>query len=428
MKQQLEIPTDLVRVGHYVSRLDRPWLGTPFLFQGFQVSSEEEVRQLRALCNTVEVSVSGEEADRLLAAGATLRSTVATGAFPALVVPMSGELLNELANDTSIRVVSTPTTDEISLETELLQARATLAQAHTTVGNMFESLRRGGGLDVPHLDSVMELMVDSVLRNREAMTWLTQMKSKDDYLYRHSLATSVWALAFGRHLGLDKDSLKILGTGAMLLDIGKTMLPTELLRAPRPLPAESVRRLRDHVRLGLEILHGLPDLDPRIATMVATHHERVDGGGYPGKLSGNAIPLLGRIARIVDSYDAMTQKRPYATPRSTSDAISELRRHAGTRYSAELVELFIQAVGVFPTGTTVELNTGEVGIVVAQNRFRRLRPAVMLILDAAKEPLADYRTIDLHTCQENIGAKPEIWIARGLETGCYGIDPGEYFL
>ena len=94
MKQQLEIPTDLVRVGHYVSRLDRPWLGTPFLFQGFQVSSEEEVRQLRALCNTVEVSVSGEEADRLLAAGATLRSTVATGAFPALVVPMSGELTN----------------------------------------------------------------------------------------------------------------------------------------------------------------------------------------------------------------------------------------------------------------------------------------------------------------------------------------------
>ena len=97
-------------------------------------------------------------------------------------------------------------------------------------------------------------------------------------------------------------------------------------------------------------------------------------------------------------------------------------------FRSELVELFIQAVGVFPTGTTVELNTGEVGIVVAQNRFRRLRPAVMLILDAAKEPLADYRTIDLHTCQENISAKPEIWIARGLETGCYGIDPGEYFL
>ena len=136
----------------------------------------------------------------------------------------------------------------------------------------------------------------------------------------------------------------------------------------------------------------------------------------------------GRIARIVDSYDAMTQVRPYATQRSTFDAIRELKRHAGTRYSTELVELFIQAVGVFPTGTLVELNTGEVGIVIAQNRFRRLRPEVMLVLDAAKKPLADYRTIDLQTCQENIADRPEIWIARGLETGSYGIDPGEYFL
>ena len=102
MKQQLEIPVELVRVGLYVSRLDRSWLGTPFLFQGFEISSEEEVQQLRGLCKKVEVVVSGEEADRLLAAGATLRATAATGMFPALVPPVGSEVLDEVAEDPSV--------------------------------------------------------------------------------------------------------------------------------------------------------------------------------------------------------------------------------------------------------------------------------------------------------------------------------------
>jgi hypothetical protein len=166
----------------------------------------------------------------------------------------------------------------------------------------------------------------------------------------------------------------------------------------------------------------------RIVTMIATHHERFDGSGYPHKLKGDEIPLVGRIAGIVDCYDAMISERCYAKPKSTYDAVRELKRLGSNAFPAELVELFIQAVGVFPTGTLVELNSGEVGVVTGQNRYRRLRPEVMLILDAQKRVRDEFTTIDLLTCDENAGKTPRLWITRGLERGAYDIDPTEYFL
>jgi HD-GYP domain-containing protein (c-di-GMP phosphodiesterase class II) len=290
-------------------------------------------------------------------------------------------------------------------------------------------LKRGGGLDVQLMESAVDSMVDSIFRNREAMGWLARMKVKDDYLYSHSLAASVWALAFGRHLGLDKTTLRSLGMGAMLLDVGKTKLPTALLqKSGKPDESEWVD-LKRHVQLGMEILDEDPRADACMKTMVRTHHERTDGTGYPNKLTGDSIPLVGRIAAIVDCYDAMTSERTYAKGKSTYDAVRELKKLGKSWFQPELVELFIQAVGVFPTGTLVELNSGEVGIVIAQNRFRRLRPEVMLILDEQKKVREQFPTIDLQLfTKDNENGNPALWIAQGLEPGAYGVDPTEFFL
>ena len=177
------------------------------------------------------------------------------------------------------------------------------------------------------------------------------------------------------------------------------------------------------------MLRSAPNVDSNILTMIATHHERFDGSGYPHQLKGDEIPLIGRIAGIVDSYDAMISERTYAKPKSTYDAVRELKKLGGIAFPPELIELFIQAVGVFPTGTLVELNTGEVGVVIGQNRYRRLRPEVMIILDSKKKVRDEFTTIDLLTCDENTGkSEPDIWITQGLERGAYGIDPTEYFL
>jgi HD-GYP domain-containing protein (c-di-GMP phosphodiesterase class II) len=422
-KKIMQIPAERLRPGLYVSRLDRPWTDTPFLFQGFTIESDEQIQQLRDLCKVVYVEVSRTEADELDAAALSAKAGNATFALA------SSDLIAELSSNPTALIERVPAKDTIALKTELTLATETFTDAKRAVGNIFENLRRGGGLDVPQLETVVGSMVESVFRNRDAMSWLARMKNTDDYLYSHSLAASVWAMAFGRHLGLDKDTLKALGTGAMLLDVGKTRLPAELLkRSSKPTEAEWAL-IRGHVEHGVELVRASANVDSRVLSMIATHHERLDGSGYPNGLSGEEIPLVGRIGGIIDSYDAMIADRPYSRPKSPYDAVRELKRLADVAFPAALVELFIQAVGVFPTGTLVELNTGEVGVVTGQNRFRRLRPEVMLILDANKKLREEFVTLDLLTCGQNAGRKePTVWIKGGLERGAYGIDPAEYFL
>jgi HD-GYP domain-containing protein (c-di-GMP phosphodiesterase class II) len=422
-KTIIQIPIERLRTGLYIYQLDRPWTETPFLFQGFVVESEEQLETLRQLCRVVYVQVSSAEARELNGTRVSEASVRDRGAAK------GPDLLAELSIDAGAYVARVPVNDAVPLKTELTLAASTFGEAKRTVSGIFENLRRGGGLDVPHLETVVDSMVDSVLRNRDAMGWLARMKSADDYLYNHSLAASVWALAFGRHLGLDKDTLRAVGTGAMLLDVGKTRLPPALLKKSGKPSKEQWRLIHAHVDEGLELLRAARGLDERILTMVATHHERLDGSGYPRGLKGDEIPLVGQIAGVVDSYDAMIAERCYAQPKSAYDAVRELKQLSGVAFPTQLVELFIQAVGVFPTGTLVELNTGEVGVVIGQNRFRRLRPEVMVILDADKKIRDEFTTIDLLTCEENSGNKePALWIRRGLERGAYGIDPAEYFL
>ena len=422
-KEIVEIPTEQLRTGLYISRLDRPWTETPFLFQGFVIEDDEQLQTLRRLCRVVYVEVSRAEAEELKTA-----SVRATPAGP-VSAPHRSDPLLELSADAAALANRVPVKDPVSLKTELSLASTTFEQAKRAVNSIFDNLRRGGGLDVPHLENVVDSMVDSLFRNRDAMGWLTRLKSTDDYLYHHSLAASVWALALGRHLGLDKDTLKAIGTGAMLLDVGKTRLPIDLLKKSGKPSDKEWRTIHAHVNHGVELLRASPGVDERILVMIASHHERLDGSGYPRSLKGDEIPLVGRIAGIVDCYDAMIAERPYARPKSPYDAVRELKRLGGVAFPAQLVELFIQAVGVFPTGTLVELNTGEVGIVIGQNRFRRLRPEVMLILDEQKRLREEFTTVDLLTCEDNSGTKePTLWITRGLERGAYGIDPTEYFL
>lgn len=212
------------------------------------------------------------------------------------------------------------------------------------------------------------------------------------------------------------------------MDVGKTRLPNELLTRTGPLSEAEMNIMRNHVEFGIEIAKNIPQIDERVIQMIAGHHERYNGTGYPNGLRGSEIPVFARIAGIVDSYDAMTAPRPYAPPVSTFDAIRQLNNLGGVEFPQEIVEQFVQAIGVFPVGTLVELNSGEVGVVIAQNRTRRLRPKILLILDAGKTPLVHEAIIDLRNQLAQDDGQNSLWIERGLTPGEYGIDPSEYYL
>ena len=255
-KEIVELPVEDLKLGLYVSRLDRPWEDTPFLFQGFEVDNDEDLKALRRLCKVVYVEVSIAEAEELKAAKRN-------GSAPRRKGPQE-DALELLSVDPSALLNRVPAKDPVPLKAELAAATATFSEARVAVGAIFDRLRRGSGLDVPHLQTVVGSMVDSVLRNRDAMGWLAQMKSKDDYLYSHSLSSSVWALAFGRYLGLDKDTLTSLGTGAMLLDIGKTSSANRTAQEIQQAQYAGMDLLHTHVARGVELMRAAPKVDPRI--------------------------------------------------------------------------------------------------------------------------------------------------------------------
>ncbi len=382
----------------YVSELDRPWLETPFLFQGFYIRNQDEIEALRAHCRHVIVDSHDEDPP----------APESPPPMPA-AEKKPGEAMH-------------------SLRSEIKPASGIQAEMYRSIEDVMSTLSRSGKLDVRRLETAAEPMVDSVLRNPAAMSCLMRIRRKGGYLHSHSLASSVWATVLGREIGLDRDALRVVALGAMLLDVGKVRIPEELLNKPGELTAAELRQLRQHVELGMELLREAGEVDQRVLDMVACHHERFNGSGYPNGLKCGEIPVYGRIAGIVDTYDAMITSRPYASTQSSFGALRQLRVLAGTEFQAEIVDQFTQAIGMFPTGTLVQLNTGEIAVVSAQNRMRRLRPEVMIILDRDHKPLDEFRVVDLNKVPATADNQASLWIESGLEPGSFGVDPADYYL
>jgi HD-GYP domain-containing protein (c-di-GMP phosphodiesterase class II) len=185
--------------------------------------------------------------------------------------------------------------------------------------------------------------------------------------------------------------------------------------------------VRLHVKHALDILGQTQGVSQKVIDAVATHHERHDGSGYPHGRSGGDIPMFGRIMGIIDSYDAMTGPRPHARARSPHQAVMELYEGRDRLYQAELVEQFIQTCGIYPTGSLIELTDGRVGVVTAIHALKRLRPSVMLLLDEGKQPLIEFRSLDLSEHTEDSEGRV-LNVKCSLPPGAYGVDITELFL
>lgn len=413
-KNAVRVDVECLEIGMYVAALDRPWLETPFLFQGFLIRDNEDIGELKRHCRHVYVDPE-ESANGL--DFARLRPAAPRASNPA-VTPDDADATGQ----------SSVYTDIGELRRELSEAKDRHDQATILIREVMDNLSDGGKLDVATAKRATQPIVESVMKSRSAMTWLVRMREAGDYLYTHSVSSAIWATVMARHLGMPKEDIEAAGLGAMLLDIGKTRIPRELLAKPGPLTPAEMAHARRHVELGMQLLEESGSVEPRVMAMVHTHHERHDGSGYPQGLSGHEIPVHGRIAGIVDYYDAVTSDRPYAKAQSSYDCLRTLNRLAGTAFQAEMVEQFIQSIGFFPPGTLVQLNDGSVAVVVAQNRRHRLKPEVLLVADPAKGLLKDFRLVDLQMPVRSAWTDEPLYIDKGLEPGSYGIDASEFFL
>jgi len=380
--------------GMFVAELDRPWLDTPFALQGFVVRDPDEVIYVS---NYVEhVYVDAEYKGR--------------PTFLSLVIePTAGDAQNRLR-----------------LREDFQQARVCFESAADTLDKVFDSLHAGRQGDMGAVREAVNPLIEGVFRNQEAVAALLRLKESGDYRYHHGVSMAIWAAILGRHIGLHRDELEKLAIGCAMCDVGMTQLPSELLGQAENLSEEQRMVIQAHPIIGAEMVSEAKDVDFEVLAIIENHHERMDGSGYPRGMEGASIPVLARIAGLVDTYDAMITQRPYAVARISHEAAQELIDCKGSLFQDALVEQFVQAIGLFPTGTVVELNTGEVGIVVKQSRTRRLKPEVVIILDEDKQKQEPLSIIDL--ANQRIAAEGERWIARELLPGAHGINSEDYFI
>lgn len=381
-------PVGELRFGMYVAELDRPWTDTPFMFQGFVLRSQEQLEALKKYCKLVYVDPDKSELDGRPAG---------------------------------------PRTEPTSLEHEFAQARAAYTRNEEVVREVFASVRAGRTLSAERVEEAVYGMTDSVLRNPDALLLFSQLKEKGQYTLSHALDVAVYMIAFGRFLSMERNDIALLGYLGLLQDIGKVRLPNELIEKRERLTEAEFARAKQHVRDSAEILRATPGLPPLLPQLAVLHHERQDGSGYPNGLKGKDIGRIGSIAGIVDTFDALTAQRPYAQPVAPSSALSMLYKWRGTFFDTALVEQFIRCIGIFPVGSTVELNSGEVGIVIAQNLEKRLQPRVMVIRDAQGQPLKPQKLLDLSRNPKASGDEP-YRIRRTLEFGRIQIGPNDIFM
>lgn len=403
MLKIVQVNASELKLGMYISGLDRPWLEVPFPIQGFLLESQDDIVRIQKYCKHVFIDSTKSRFQE--------ESTKRTA-------PTRPRKTNQqIFKGSKLKVYA----DSATWTEEFPKAKAAVDALTETVDSIFDQVSHGGALDVVKVKKSVEPMIDSISRNPDACIWLARMKQQDAYTYQHSVGASIWAVALGRQLGLPKSDLRSLAIGGLLFDIGKLKVNPELLDAARSLTDEEFAELRSHVSLGVEMITGSGLMNKDVLDMVAHHHERHDGSGYPGGLSGDAIPVYARIAAIVDCYDAITSHRSYARAIPPSLAIKNLYEWRDIDFQAELVEEFIQAVGIYPAGTLVELSSGEVAVVVAEYRTRRLRPKVLVLLDANKQPTTEVKMVDLRSDTEISDGNP-LEITSSLEPEAYGID------
>jgi len=340
-------------------------------------------------------------------------------------IPQARELAAERVYESP--PVMTVIEDRVVVSPALRRAHEAKRLSHDAVAQFLADLRQKRKPDLVQVDEAVNDLVGTAIESPDALMWLTQLKRKDAYTYERSIDVSIHMLVFGRHLGYPRSTLHTLGLAGLMLDVGKLKLPDALLEKKGRLSDAEFALMRRHVQFGLDYLEALPGMPPEVIDIVAKHHERHDGSGYPHRLSGDQIGALPTIAAIVDCFNALTVERPYATAMSTHQALGNLYNWRGQLFQEGLVEQFIRCIGAFPVGTLVEMNTGEVGVVIAQNKVLKLKPKVMLLLDRVKQAYRTPVVLDLMT-DPRVAGDLVYRIARDVPVGLYDIDPREFYV
>jgi putative nucleotidyltransferase with HDIG domain len=355
-----------LRLGMYIHDLNCEWLKHPFMRRSFMLRDEADLERIQA-SSLAQVWID------------TLRGldTASAGA---------GDGDDDGPAGARVRT---------SHLEELPVARQVLREAQRAVHAVLSDVRMGRQVRIAHLQPVVQRMTGSILRSPGTLVSLCRLREADKATFQHSVSCCALLVLFGHHMGMDEATLLDVGMGGLLHDVGKMRVPDPILNKPGKLTRSEFAIMKDHVRLGLETLGQTPGVSQAVIQVAAEHHERCDGSGYPRRLTGDRISLLGRMASIVDVYDAVTSNRIYHRFLEPAAALRWLYQRSPKEYDQDLVQHFIQAIGIYPVGSLVRLESNRLAVVLEQNEGGLLRPKVRVVHDVDRAQALDPFDLDL---------------------------------
>lgn len=374
------ITVEQLTVGMHLKEFCGSWMEHPFWRTGFVITDPKDIAAVLA-SSIREVWIdTGKGMD--LAVGACAVS----------------EAEAEAQVDLQLQHVTAVAPREIapvSIGVELERAAKICFQSKQAVISMFQEARMGKSVDVGGAQQLVEDISDSVARNPGALISLARLKTADDYTYMHSVAVCAMMVGLAKQLGLDAAQTRVAGMAGLLHDLGKAMMPMEVLNKPGKLLPSEFNVIKTHPAEGHRMLSAGLNVDPWVLDVCLHHHEKTDGSGYPHGLKGDEISLFAKMGAVCDVYDAITSNRPYKVGWDPAESLRKMAEWATGHFDGKVFQAFVKSLGIYPIGSLVKLTSGRLGVVVEQTGKSLTTPAVKVFFSTKSNLRITPEVIDL---------------------------------